>query len=41
LDIGWDLMGLLPRTELKRVSDKNAGKYLHAGDNKDATVASS
>ena len=28
LDIGWDLMALLPRSELKRVSDKNAEKYL-------------
>ena len=28
LDIGWDLMTLLPRSELKRVSDKNAEKYL-------------
>ncbi len=28
LDIGWDLMTLLPRSELKRVSDRNAEKYL-------------
>ena len=28
LDIGWDLMTMLPRSELKRISDKNAEKYL-------------
>ncbi|MGI6633383.1 MAG: V-type ATP synthase subunit B [Bacillota bacterium] len=28
LDIGWDLMTLLPRNELKRISDRNAEKYL-------------
>ena len=28
LDIGWDLMRMLPRQELKRISDKNAAKYL-------------
>jgi len=28
LDIGWELMALLPRSELKRVSDQNAEKYL-------------
>ncbi len=41
LDIGWNLMSLLPRTELKRVSDKNAAKYLHKGEDKAAPVASS
>ena len=41
LDIGWDLMGLLPRTELKRVSDKHAAKYLRKGENSGANVASS
>lgn len=28
LDLGWELMALLPRTELKRVSQKNIDKYL-------------
>jgi V/A-type H+-transporting ATPase subunit B len=41
LDIGWDLMGMLPRAELKRVSDKSAAKYLRKGEDKDAGVATS
>lgn len=41
LDIGWDLMGLLPRSELKRVSDRNAAKYLKRAYRADASVASS
>jgi V/A-type H+-transporting ATPase subunit B len=28
LDLGWSLMSLLPRNELKRISDKHAEKYL-------------
>lgn len=28
LDLGWSLMSMLPRNELKRISDKNADKYL-------------
>lgn len=28
LDLGWKLLAMLPRSELKRVSDKNAEKYL-------------
>jgi V/A-type H+-transporting ATPase subunit B len=28
LDIGWDLMTMLPISELKRISDRNAEKYL-------------
>ncbi len=28
LDTGWSLMSILPRSELKRVSDRNAEKYL-------------
>ncbi|MGI6626895.1 MAG: V-type ATP synthase subunit B [Bacillota bacterium] len=28
LDLGWELMALLPRIELKRVSQKNMDKYL-------------
>lgn len=32
LDIGWDLMTLLPRSELKRVSDANVEKYMPKGD---------
>ncbi|HHY17148.1 MAG TPA: V-type ATP synthase subunit B [Firmicutes bacterium] len=28
LDLGWELMALLPRIELKRVSQKNIDKYL-------------
>jgi len=28
LDLGWELMSMLPRTELKRVSDKNVEKYM-------------
>ncbi len=28
LDIGWDLMTMLPRSELKRITDRNAEKYL-------------
>ena len=27
LDIGWDLMPMLPISELKRISDRNAEKY--------------
>ena len=30
LDIGWDLMSILPTSELKRVSDRNMQKYLPA-----------
>jgi V/A-type H+-transporting ATPase subunit B len=41
LDIGWDLMGMLPRQELKRVSDRNAAKYLKPAKGQDASVASS
>ena len=28
LDIGWELLSLLPRTELKRVSQENIDKYM-------------
>jgi V/A-type H+/Na+-transporting ATPase subunit B len=28
LDLGWKLMALLPRAELKRISDEHADKYL-------------
>lgn len=31
LDIGWDLMTMLPRSELKRITDRNAEKYLKRG----------
>jgi V/A-type H+-transporting ATPase subunit B len=39
LDIGWDLMTLLPRSELKRVSDRNAEKYLKSRNPDGATPA--
>ena len=32
LDLGWDLMSILPRSELKRVSDENVEKYLPKKD---------
>lgn len=41
LDIGWDLMGMLPRSELKRVSDKNAARYLGKAQGQDGATASS
>ena len=28
LDIGWSLMSLLPRSEIKRVSQENMDKYM-------------
>ncbi|MGI6642801.1 MAG: V-type ATP synthase subunit B [Bacillota bacterium] len=33
LDIGWSLMSILPRGELKRISDQNAEKYLPKAGN--------
>ena len=32
LNLGWELLKILPRTELKRIRDKNLEKYLPAGD---------
>lgn len=31
LDIGWELMAMLPRSELKRLSDRNIEKYMPKG----------
>lgn len=39
LDIGWDLMTLLPRSELKRVSDANVKKFMPKPDGKESEVA--
>jgi V/A-type H+-transporting ATPase subunit B len=36
LDIGWDLLKMLPRTELKRIDDKLIDKYLGKEDDKEA-----
>ena len=30
LDIGWDLLNILPRSELKRIKEKYIDKYLNA-----------
>lgn len=40
LDIGWELLSLLPRSELKRISDKMAEKYMpkKAQDSGEATA---
>ena len=32
LNLGWDLLKILPRTELKRIRDEYLEKYLPAGD---------
>ena len=32
LDLGWKLMSILPRAELKRISDEHAEKYLPKAD---------
>ncbi|HHV78794.1 MAG TPA: V-type ATP synthase subunit B [Firmicutes bacterium] len=39
LDIGWELLTLVPRTELKRISDKMAEKYLPKKDEASAKEA--
>jgi V/A-type H+-transporting ATPase subunit B len=41
LDIGWELMAMLPRSELKRVSDRNAEKYLKPKAREEPGAASS
>ena len=41
LDVGWQLMSMLPRSELKRVSDRNARKYLRPSGSENPAVASS
>ncbi len=33
LDIGWEILGLLPKSELKRVKDKDIEKYLKSSGN--------
>ena len=33
LDLGWDLLGILPRSELDRVSDEILDKYYKPKDN--------
>lgn len=33
LDIGWEILGLLPKSELKRVKDKDIDKYLKSSGN--------
>ncbi len=40
LDIGWELMTIIPRTELKRVSDEMVEKYLPAAKEKSAAAGS-
>ena len=32
LSLGWELLKILPRTELKRIRDEYLEKYLPAGD---------
>ena len=32
LDIGWELLSILPRSELKRIDDKYLDKYYKAAD---------
>ena len=32
LNLGWDLLKILPRTELKRIRDEYLEKYLPKGD---------
>ena len=39
LDIGWDLLRTLPRSELKRISDKILDKYYDKDKAKEATKA--
>lgn len=34
LDIGWDLLKILPKTELKRIRDEYIEKYLNSKDNR-------
>ena len=34
LDLGWELLGMLPRTELDRISDKTLDKYYKPSDGK-------
>ncbi|MGX7715207.1 ATP synthase beta subunit C-terminal domain-containing protein, partial [Enterococcus faecium] len=31
LDLGWELLSMLPRTELKRIKDDMLDKYLPEG----------
>ncbi|MEG0493555.1 MAG: hypothetical protein RR696_10175, partial [Clostridia bacterium] len=35
LDLGWALLSMLPRTELKRIRDDMLDKYLHVDADED------
>ncbi|MCI5893362.1 MAG: V-type ATP synthase subunit B, partial [Clostridiales bacterium] len=35
LSIGWDLLSILPRSELKRIKDEYLDEYYHSIDDKE------